>query len=70
MSTLRNNRNLSAALVRPLLCFTLAAMPLWSHAVEEPDYDVIRTLDDNVELRQYAPYVVAEVVLDLSLIHI
>ena len=66
MSTLRNNRNLSAALVRPLLCFTLAAMPLWSHAVEEPDYDVIRTLDDNVELRQYAPYVVAEVVLDAT----
>jgi hypothetical protein len=47
---------------RHLLFFVLAAMPLLSHAIEEPDYEVIRKLD-NVELRQYAPYVVAEVVL-------
>jgi hypothetical protein len=40
-------------------------MPLLSHAIEEPDFKVIRTFD-NVELRQYAPYVVAEVVLDVS----
>jgi hypothetical protein len=40
-------------------------MPLWSHAIEEPDYEVIRKLDP-VELRQYAPYVVAEVVLNAS----
>jgi hypothetical protein len=32
-------------------------------AIEEPKYEVIRKID-NVELRQYAPYVVAEVVLD------
>jgi hypothetical protein len=38
---------------------------LFSHAIEEPKYEVIRKLD-NVELRQYAPYVVAEVVLDAS----
>ena len=38
-------------------------MPLSSHAIEEPDYDVVRKLD-TVELRQYAPYVVAEVVLN------
>ncbi len=50
---------------RFLLALTLAAMPLLSQAVEEPDYEVIRTFD-NVELRQYAPYVVAEVVLDAS----
>ena len=51
--------------IRLMLWFTLAAMPLWSHAIEEPDYEVIRKLD-NVELRQYAPYVVAEVVLDAT----
>ena len=50
---------------RFLLLLTLAAMPLSSHAIEEPDYEVIRKFD-NVELRRYAPYVVAEVVLDTS----
>ena len=50
--------------MRPLLLLlAFAAMPMLSHAIEEPDYEVIRTLD-NVELRRYAPYVVAEVVLD------
>ena len=48
-----------------LLALTLAAMPLLSQAIEEPDYEVIRKFD-NVELRRYAPYVVAEVVLDTS----
>jgi hypothetical protein len=60
------NRNLSSTLLRHLLWLTLAAMPLRSHAIEEPDYQVIRQLDHNVELRQYAPYVVAEVVLNAS----
>jgi len=50
---------------RFLLLLTLAAMPLFSHAIEEPDYELIRKFD-NVELRRYAPYVVAEVVLDAS----
>ncbi len=50
---------------RCLLLLILAAMPLFSHAIEEPDYEVTRKLD-NVELRRYAPYVVAEVVLDAS----
>jgi hypothetical protein len=59
------NRNLSATILRHLLWFTLAAMPLSSHAIEEPDYEVIRKLD-NVEVRQYAPYVVAEVVLNAT----
>ncbi len=60
------NRNLFAALLRHLLGFTLAAMPVWSHAIEEPDHEVLRKLDTNVELRQYAPYVVAEVVLNAT----
>lgn len=46
-----------------LLPLLLAAMPLTSYAVEEPDYEVIGRFD-GVELRRYAPYVVAEVVLD------
>jgi hypothetical protein len=46
-----------------LLSLLLATMPLLSHAIEEPDYEVIRKFD-NVELRRYAPYVVAEVLLD------
>jgi SOUL heme-binding protein len=50
---------------RFLLLLTLATMPLFSHAIEEPDYELIRKFDD-VELRQYAPYVVAEVVLDTT----
>jgi hypothetical protein len=48
---------------RLLLVLILAAMPLLSHAIEEPDYEVIRKLE-KVELRRYAPYVVAEVVLN------
>jgi hypothetical protein len=59
------NRNLPVLLLRPLLWLTLATMPLSSHAIEEPDYEVIRQIG-NVELRQYAPYVVAEVVLDAT----
>jgi len=57
------NRDLPGALGRHLLGLILAAMPLLSHAIEEPDYEVIRKVDQ-VELRQYAPYVVAEVVLN------
>ncbi len=50
---------------RLLALLTLTAMPLFSHAIEEPRYEVIRKID-TVELRQYAPYVVAEVVLDAT----
>ena len=49
----------------PLLLLILAAVPLVSHAIEEPEYEVIRKFD-RVEVRQYAPYVVAEVVLEAS----
>jgi hypothetical protein len=57
--------HLASLMPRHLLLFLLAAMPLWSHAIEEPDYEVVRKFE-NVELRQYAPYVVAEVVLEAT----
>ena len=50
---------------RILLLIILTTMPLLSHAIEEPDFQVIRKFD-NIELRQYAPYVVAEVVLNAT----
>ncbi len=40
-------------------------MPLFSHALEEPKFEVFKQLD-TVEFRQYEPYVVAEVVLDAT----
>lgn len=50
---------------RLLFLLTCIAMPSLSHAVEEPKFQVIRQID-TVELRQYEPYVVAEVVLDAT----
>jgi len=47
---------------RLLLLLTLTTMPLFSHAIDERSYEVIRQID-TVELRQYAPNVAAEVVL-------
>jgi hypothetical protein len=60
------SRNLSSTMLSHLLRLTLASMPLVSHAIEEPDFEVTRQLDNQVELRRYAPYVVAEVVLDAA----
>ncbi len=49
---------------RPALGLSLLLlMPLHASAVEEPRHEVLRALDDRVELRRYAAYVVAEVVL-------
>lgn len=39
-------------MLRGLLWLALAAMPLWSHAIEEPDYDVLRQIGEGIELRQ------------------
>jgi SOUL heme-binding protein len=53
------------ALAQRVLAGTLASMPLTSQAIEEPDYQVSQKLG-SVELRQYAAYVVAEVVVNAS----
>jgi SOUL heme-binding protein len=49
-----------------LFGLAMMAMPLRSHAIEEPDYEVMRQLGDQIELRQYAPRVVAEVLLQAT----
>lgn len=45
-----------------LLAFALLAAPMPTRAIEEPTYQVIRTIGD-VEVREYAPFVVAEVLV-------
>lgn len=42
-------------MLRYLLLLTLAAMPFFSHAIEEPKYEIVQKIG-NVELCQYAPY--------------
>ncbi|MBA4344383.1 MAG: heme-binding protein [Methylibium sp.] len=50
---------------RLLSLLSLAVLPLHSQAIEEPEYEVVKTIE-KVELRRYAPYVVAEVLLENS----
>jgi len=58
MSSLRTSANTRAL---ALITSLWLAWPLGAGAVEEPDYAVQRSLAQDVEIRQYAPYVVAEV---------
>ncbi len=45
-----------------LLCLFIFALPMTSHATEEPDYKVVQKLE-GIEIREYAAYAVAEVVM-------
>ena len=45
-----------------LALLILAMIPHMSHAIEEPEYEVLRTVGE-VEVRQYAPHIVAEVLI-------
>jgi hypothetical protein len=50
---------------RLIALLLLACVQTPSMAIEEPDYEVLRRFDDSdVELRRYAPYVVAQVRVD------
>lgn len=42
----------------------LSALPCTSHAIEEPNFTVLRTLGDTMEVRDYAAYTVAEVTVN------
>ena len=58
----RSRSKLANALYAVSLSLLLSAVPMTSRATEEPDYKVLRTLED-IELREYAPYSVAEVLV-------
>ena len=55
---------LASTVVRALVlaATALSAAPA-ARAIEEPAFEVLRALNDQVELRRYAPYVVAEVLV-------
>jgi hypothetical protein len=56
---------LRAAVQATLCSLVIISFPMTSHATEEPDYQVVRKLED-VEVREYTAYTVAEVVVSGS----
>ncbi len=50
-------------MLRAVLLLLTALTPPASEAIEEPAYDVVRQIGEQIEVRRYAGYVVAEVVL-------
>lgn len=55
-------RGLSAALISACAGLVGLATPMTSHAIEEPEYTVVRQLE-GVEIRDYPPFTVAETVV-------
>jgi len=53
-------------MLRLVLLLSIALTPPVSQAIEEPTYDVVRQIGEQIELRRYAAYVVAEVVVDAT----
>ncbi len=49
---------------KPIVTLLLAVTASTSMAIEEPTYEITKRLNEQVEVRLYAPYVVAEVVLN------
>ena len=58
----RTRRTCGIAAWTALGSLFLLALPMTSHATEEPDYQVVQKLED-IEIRAYAGYAVAEVVV-------
>ena len=55
-------RRAGATVSAVLSCLALIAFPMTSQATEEPEFKIVQKLDE-IELREYAAYTVAEVVV-------
>ena len=62
IKSVKQRRILKRAFALLAITFLLAAATMPSHAIEEPTYSVVQKTDQ-FEVRQYAPYLVAEVVV-------